>query len=231
MEVARTQPTPMDLLQAAMAGGITPENIAVVERMAALAERFEERNAEKEFNRAFAALQADMPVIVASTPIQNRGKYEKYEDLMRVVGPLAAKHGFSLSFSNDFKDGRIVETCTLRHAGGHSASNSFAVRGRKADNDTQSDCMAATTAKRNALCNALNIVIRQDCLTEENDPRMESDRCITEEQAEELERRCALANVNREAFMAFAGAKTYREIRADRYDDIDQMLAKKERRK
>lgn len=224
-----TQVTPLQILQAAVQGGVTEANVAVVERMAALAERFEARQAEKEFNRAFSELQKDLPVIVASTPIKNRGKYEKFEDLMRVIGPLMAKHGFSVSFSNDFQNDRVIETCTLRHSSGHSQQNSFGVRGRPADNNTQADCMAATTAKRNALCNALNIVIRQDCLTEEQDPRMESDKVVTKQQADELERRVALTNSDKAKFLEYAGAKTFSEIPAVMYDELDRLLAKREK--
>lgn len=226
LSVDRPQPTPIDILQAAIAGGVTEQNVAVVERLSALAERFEQRNAEKEFSAAFSAMQSEMPVITASTPIKNRGKYEKFEDLMHKLAPLLARHGFSVSFSQSFEVNRIVETCKLRHKGGHSESNSFSVRTRPADNDTQSDCMAATTAKRNALCNALNIVIRQDVLNEEDDPRMQSDKLITKEQAEELERRVVEKNRDRKQFLMYAGAPSFDKIPAAMYDDLDQMLTR-----
>ena len=82
------------------------------------------------------------------------------------------RNGFSVDFTMDYKDGRIIETCHLRHTGGHSKSNSFGVRVGKADTDTQADCKAATTAKRNALLNCLNIVIRQDALQDERTGRL-----------------------------------------------------------
>lgn len=228
LSITRPQPTPMDLLQAALAGGITEQNIAVVERMAALAERFEDRNAEKEFSRAFVALQADLPVIVAKTIIPNRGKYEKFEDVMEAVGPLLTRHAFTVSFSNDFKEGRIIETCHLSH-GGVTKSNSFAVRvSGKADTETQADCKAATTAKRNALLNALNIVIRQDCLNEEDDPRLEGVQ-ISEDTAFELERRVKETNSDRVAFLKFAGATGgFDTIPASAYERCDAMLRRKE---
>jgi len=230
-ELTVLQPTPMELLKAALHGGITEQNIAVVERMAALAERFEERNAAKEFARAFSALQADLPVIVASSVIPNRGKYERFEDVMRQIQPHLTAHGFTVSFSNDFREGRIIETCCLKHIGGHSQSNSFAVRvGAKADSETQADCKAATTAKRNALLNALNVIIRQDCLNAEDDPRLESGGVVSEETAFELERRVKESNSNVEAFLKFAGAKTFAQISVDAYERCDDMLRKKERK-
>lgn len=216
------------MLQKVVESGITTENVAAMDKLVGLYERMEVRKAEQSFTTAFVALQADLPTIVAKTVIQNRGKYEKFEDVMHVVQPLLHKHGFTVSFSMDFNENRIIETCTLKHVGGHSQSNSFAVRVSKADSDTQSDVKAATTAKRNALCNALNIVIRQDVLTEEHDPRIEGGT-ITSEQAFELERRVAETNSDKAKFLRLAGTDSFATIKTGKYDILDQMLRTKER--
>ena len=124
-----------------------------------------------------------------------------------------------------------METCILRHVGGHSQSNTFAVRSGKADSDTQADCKAATTAKRNALLNALNIVIRQDFLANEDDPRNEGDpnALVTQEQAGELERRVKMLNSNPVAFLKMAGAESFATIKAKNYEVLDNSLALKEK--
>jgi hypothetical protein len=150
---------------------------------------------------------------------------------MRVVGPLLTKNGFTVSFSQDFKENRIVETCTLSHAAGHSRPNSFAVRAGKADSDTQADCKASTTAKRNALCNALNIVIRQDVLlNEDNDATIEGDpnAFLSPDQAFEIERRVKETNSIVPAFLRFAGADSFATIPANKYAELDAMLRRKE---
>jgi hypothetical protein len=220
-----------EMLQAVIEKGVTQENVAAVGEIVKLYERMQEKDAEKEFNRAFVALQSELPAIVATTVIPNRGKYEKFEDVMKVVGPLLGKHGFTVSFSMDFKENRIIETCCLKHIGGHSQSNSFAVRSGKADSDTQADCKAATTAKRNALLNALNIVIRQDVLNSEDDAGIEDDPNdkVTPEQAEELERRAQLTNSNIAAFLKYAQADKFANIPARNYGMLDEMLTRKER--
>lgn len=190
-------------------------------------------DAAQRFNQAFVALQADMPVIVATSVIPNRGKYERFEDIMKVIGPLLTRHGFTVSFSQDFKENRILEICTLSHASGHSRANSFAVRSGRADSDTQADCKASTTAKRNALCNALNIVIRQDCLSNEDDAGIEGDpnAFVTKEQAEELEARLAAVNGKVADFLAYAKAKWFNEIPANKYAELDALLKRKEKGK
>lgn len=204
---------------------ISPENIEVMRQLLAM-------DAEQKFAAAFVELQAQIPTITAKTQIPNRGKYEKFEDLMAVLTPLLAKHKFTVSFSQTFSDNpiRIIETCHLSH-GRHTLTRSFAVRTRKADSDTQADCMAATTAKRNALCNALNIVIRQDCLNSEDDAGIEGDvdTKITEEQAEELEHRVLMTNSNTADFLKYAKAISFADIMASRYTELNELLARKER--
>lgn len=211
--------------QAVVAGTIKAEHVVVMRELLAM-------DAERKFNAAFVRLQSRMPTIVASTVIPNRGKYERFEDVMRVIGPLLSEHGFTVSFSQDFKDNRIIVTCTLSHEAGHSRPNSFAVRsGGKSDSETQADCKAATTAKRNALCQALNIVIRQDVLNEEDDATIEGDpnAKLTPAQADEVERRAKETNSNIPAFLKFAGAEKFSEIAASKYTELDAMLRRKEK--
>lgn len=230
-------PNIADMLNSVIKSGVTGENVASLEKLADLYFRMEQRDAEKQFNAAFVALQQDLPVIVASSEIPNRGKYERFEDVMRVVGPLLVKHGFAVSFTNSNEAGRVTETCTLRHIGGHSTVNGFTVRvSAKADSETQADCKAATTAKRNALLNALNIVIRQDCMQDENDPRNEGD-IILPSLAEELQERVKMINGDEVKFLQFCGVTVagtptlsdYKRIAANKYEPASAMLARKER--
>ncbi len=238
VELVRQEPMPVAvsaapsveaMLRAVVDKGVTGENVAALEKLVGLYERLQDKDAERQFNSAFVALQNDLPQIVAQSIIPNRGKYEKFEDVMTVVAPLLRKHGFSVSFTNDSSDGRVIETCHVRHIGGHSQSNSFKVRVGRADTETQADCKAATTAKRNALLNAFNIVVRQDCLNSEDDARIEGGN-ITAKQAEELEHRVHMTNSNVADFLKYAGAKSFKEITTGAYDDCDQMLRRKEQR-
>lgn len=218
------------MIEAITKSGVTGDNMAVLERMVALYERQESRNAEKAFAAAFVALQSDMPVIVASSIIPNRGKYERFEDVMRQVGPLLTKHGFSVSFAMDFRDNRIVQTCHLKHIAGHSQSNSFAVRaGGKADSDTQADCKAATTAKRNALLNALNIVIRQDVFMGENDATIDGE-FISAEKVQYLREQVSETGSDERRFLALAGVQKFEEITTGSYDVLVRALAAKGRK-
>lgn len=215
-----------DAYRAVVTGNLDGEKLTVLKQLLAM-------DAERQFNMAFVALQNDLPQIQATTEIKNRGKYAKFEHVMEKIKPLLVRHGFTVSFSQDCQDKRIVETCTLSHSGGHSRANRFAVRVGPADNDTMSDCKASTTAKRNALLNALNIVVTQDCLTNEDDVSIEGDpnAFVTPEQAGELEHRCKMTDSNVGAFLKFARADKFATIPANRYADLDQLLRRKEQGK
>lgn len=221
-------PSPGQMLAAILEKGVTAENVAAIERMAALYERMEERNSERKFNAAFSLLQANMPQIVAESVIPSRGKYQRFEDILRDIGQLLGKHGFSLGFEQTADDKRVTVTCILRHDGGHSTRTPFSVRvSNKSDNATQDDCKASTTAKRNAMLQALNIVVRQDCLQSEDDPRNDGGY-ITTKQAEELAHRLQMVNGNREAFLKLAQAESFDKIYSGNYEMLDKALIKKE---
>ena len=225
-------PSPIEMMQAMIKGGVTENNMAAFEKLAELQWKFESRDAEKMFNAAFEKFQNEKPVIVASTPIKNRGAYEKYEDIMQKNGieSLLSKHGFTVSFDQSASADRITVTCAVAHRGGHKISKSYSTRCRPADNNTQSDSMATTTAKRNALCLALNIVIRQDCLNDEDDAGLEGDpnAFVKPEQADSIEHRAKMVNANIPALLEFAKAKSFKTIPANKYDELDAMLRRKE---
>jgi len=228
--IERAAPTVATMLDTFIQRGVTAENVAAFEKLVEVHERMQAKDAEKQFNSAFVALQSDLPVIVATTVIPNRGKYERFEDVAKVVNPLLVKHGFSVSFSMDVRENRVIETCHLRHTAGHSQSNSFAVRTGKADTDTQADCKAATTAKRNALLNCLNIVIRQDVLQDEEGDATLSGECVDFAQAQYLKEQVKETGTDEAAFLAYAQAKGYDAIPKASYDRLVQLLHKKARK-
>jgi hypothetical protein len=228
--IARREPTALDMIQSVIEKGVTSENVAALRELVELKRVMDADAAQRAFASAFVDLQSQLPTITAKTVIQNRGKYERFEDVMEAIKKPLQANGFTVSFTMDFKENRILETCHLTHIGGFTRSNSFAVRVGKGDTETQADCKAATTAKRNALLNALNIVIRQDCLNNEEDASIEGDpnAKITLEQADELERRAKMTNSNIPAFLKLAKADMFRNIPANQYATLDSLLARKE---
>jgi hypothetical protein len=223
---------PAELIREVIKSGLNSESVGVVERLVALAERQEARQAEKDFNAAFNALQAEMPSVVADREVPDKQgnlkyKFAAFEDIMAQVKPLLLKHGFSVSFSMDFRDGRVIQQCTLSHSGGHSRTNTFMARpgsGPPGSSEAQGDGAASTYAKRFALCNALNIVVERD--TDGADARNEG-KPISADQALCLRDLVKQTKSNESAFLKFAGAATFEEIGSARYDQLFQALNKK----
>ena len=146
-------------------------------------------------------------------------------------------HGFSVSFSQDILNDRIVETCHF------DARRRTYVKTRlpcvlvDVQTPTRRPTARLSTigqggthfATRASDCgNSL-----RDVLNEENDATIEGDpnSKVTLFQAEELERRSAVCQIltGFKAFLKFAGAAKFSEIPANRYDDLDKMLSRKER--
>jgi len=225
-------PSVGEMLKAVIDKGVTAESVGALEKLVGLYERMEDKKAERAFAAAFVSLQAEMPNVQATKAVPNndgsiRYRFAPFEDLMEQVAPMLQKHGFTVSFSSKFEEGRIISTCTLQHIEGHKRTNDFAVRvgkGPPGSSESQGDGAAASYAKRFALVEALNIVVSHL----DNDARLEGGP-VSKEQAFELERRVQETNSSMEAFLKFAGASKFAEIPSAKYSILDEFLSKKER--
>ena len=236
-ELARPEPTIGEILSTLCAGGITKDNAEAVASLIASKQAMDARNAEREFNRDFVLLMQDIPKIRAMKSVPGRDgsirfSFAPLEEIENQLRPLLAAHGFFYVFSEgESRQGCVTKVCTVGHRGGHSRNNSYTVRigsGPPGCTESQSDGAAHSYAKRGALCDAFAIQIDKTAV----DPHAEGS-FITEEQAEELERRVAETNSSRDAFLKFAGANMtaknpWATITARRYSECDEMLRRKE---
>lgn len=113
-------PTPMDLLSLALTNNAA---IDVIERLSALQERAQDRDAEMQFNEAMNAVQSELGRIAPDlTNPQTHSKYASYAALDRKIRPVYVKHGFSLSFdSGDSPSPETVRViCYVSHKEGHT---------------------------------------------------------------------------------------------------------------
>jgi hypothetical protein len=229
------QPTPLELLSSLVRpGNLTPESVSVAKELISLMEHMEDRKAEREFAEAFGRLQGSLKAFTATKAVPDKNgnvrySYLPYDEIMRKVQPLLEANGFSVSFSTDLKENRIVQTCTLQHVAGHHRDYLAFVRagaGPYGATETQADGAAMTYAKRYSLCNALNIVVDRDT---DGDARNEGSP-ITEDQALYLRELVRETGSDEGKFLAFAGAKDYEEIGSARYDSCVAALNKKARK-
>ncbi len=226
----QSEPSVAMMLQKVIDGGITADNVSALESLVGLYDRMQAKNSEREFNQAFAKLQSELRSVNATRTVPNkdgspRYRFAPFEDIMEEVQPVLVANGFSISFNSRFGDGRMVSICTLRHIGGFSQSNEFAVRiggGPPGATDTQADGAAKTYAKRGALCDALNIVVEHD-----DDARMIG-QPIGTALAMDLKERVIACGADMEAFLKYAGARDFAEISDERWPVLDELLKRKE---
>lgn len=231
-ELALQEPSVLGMLQTVIQNGITAENVAALDSLANLHEKMQAKQAERDFNAAFAKFQHEMPPVDATKPVPNkdgsiRYRFAPFAELMDKIKPVLIENGFSISFSSRCDPDRIAAICTLRHISGYSQTNEFAVRigqGPPGSTITQADGAAKTYAKRGALCDALNIVVDQPDADDANLIGPPIGKAL----AEDLKARVEACGANEDAFLRFAGAAHYEAIPLSRYDALDEMLKRKE---
>jgi hypothetical protein len=101
-----------------------------MDRLFDLYERAQRHEAEKAFNRDFAAMQDDLPIIKERGNMSRGGagqqKYALWEDVVRQIRPALAKWGFALSFQPEILEGNKVKvTAKLSHRDGHAEQSVF----------------------------------------------------------------------------------------------------------
>ena len=125
-ELSRVEPTPMEMIAAIARDPSIP--IDRITALIGLQERMEAREAEKEFNRDFAAAMLEMPRIekhgVKDMGTKGSIPYATYQDVDKAVRAVETRHGFARSFSLRPSDkAGSVMTLRLTHRAGHSITS------------------------------------------------------------------------------------------------------------
>ncbi len=120
--IEHTPTDPLALIAAAVTAGADPDQLA---KLVDLQERIDRRNAEKAYNAAMAACQAEMPPITRTKKnAQTNSMYAPFEELNETIRPIYTKHGFSLGFTEVLdqpKEGTDMHiACDVRHREGHT---------------------------------------------------------------------------------------------------------------
>jgi len=104
-------------------------DIDKMERLMAMHERMQARDAEAQFNAAMAAMQSDIPSIAERGAIvvngQKRSDYATFEDINDVIKPIMQAHGFAITFKVENTAGGLSVTGILMHRAGHRESTTM----------------------------------------------------------------------------------------------------------
>jgi hypothetical protein len=122
-ELIKRTATPESLISQAINKGV---DIAQLEKLMELQERWEAKESRKAFFTAMANFQSEKPTIKRTSGVSHdNGKTHKYffaklPYIQSIVDPILSKFGLSYSFKQETTDNKIKITCIVRHVDGHS---------------------------------------------------------------------------------------------------------------
>lgn len=208
--------------------------IETIERIVALKERMDARDAAAEFNRALAEFQAECPSIqktsTAKVATRSGGeysyKYAELDEIARTIRPLLQKHGLSYSWDSDMAGERIKCVCTVRHVAGHSQTATFVcpTESASAMSGQQKHAAALTYARRQSLVQVLGLT------TTEPDTDGAGSETITEQEGYEIEDLIIESGADRARFLAYMRVGSVSEILARDFQKAKTALEAKARK-
>ena len=145
-------------------------DIAKLERLIELKRTIDMDRARGEFFAAFAEMQGEIPEVTEKGEIKVEGsvrsRFAKNEDIQRVVKPILRRHGFALSFRNewmaDMKALKVIGI--LSHRSGHSERDEFIAAADTSGSKNAIQALGSTRSygQRYTTIALLNIATRED---------------------------------------------------------------------
>jgi hypothetical protein len=210
----------------AMAESLDPD---ALERMVALAERVQDRQAAMAIQDAHADFQAECPPIrhneKASIKTNTGGSYSytyaTLDTIATTVRPLLNRHGLSYTWDSEVNDNRVTCTCYLRHVSGGERTATFT-----AEMDTaakmsgpQKAAAALTYAKRQSLIQVLGVTTA-DSDTDAALAHAPEPSTITEKQVERVQEMMEKAGpAATDRVLKWAKVARVEDIPAEKYGD------------
>lgn len=222
-EVAPVELTPMQLISQVVEN---PDfDVDKLDKMMQLQERWEDRQAARQFNDSLSRFQAECPKIIKDKKGAHDIKYAPLDTIMATIQPALSAHGLSVRFSTSWAaEGYLTAVCTVSHGSGHSEASEITipVDDKMSANSSQRMGSANSYAKRYAMSNALNLAF-----VEHDNDAADLSKKINEDQAtviNDLIAEIKLPEARKKAFLKWAKANTIEEIPAAMYDDAKRYL-------
>jgi hypothetical protein len=208
-----------------------------LERLMAMRERMEAKQAETAFNVAMKDAQSEMrPISANALNPQTKSKYATYAKLDSELRPIYTKHGFSLSFDEDDspKPDHVRVVCYVAHEAGHTRTyrkdmpaDGKGAKGGDVMTKTHATGAAASYGARYLLKGIFNIAVGEDD-RDGNAPRDE--RTLSEEQVMELRELIEAVGADESRFKAHIQVAHLSDILASKFSDAKALLQQRARR-
>lgn len=199
-----------------------------MERLMAMHERMEAKQAEIAFADAMAAMQTELPSIGERGDAAGRYTFALWEDINTAIKPVLTRFGFALSFRTDFTSG-ITVTGVLQHKGGHKETTAITLPADPSGNKNAVQAVASSVSygKRYAAGALLNLTSHG----EDDDAYRAVIERISEEQAATLRDLMESTGSNVVQFLKWLKVDTIENIPAHAYATAHAALKAKEKAK
>jgi len=184
---------------------------ADIEKLGKLMElqiRWEDREAEKAYNKASSAFRNECPTITKTLSGHN-SKYAGLAETINQIKPLLAKHGLSYTWKQEQNGDNIKVTCKVTHLDGHSEETSLEASpdGSGSKNAIQAIGSTVSYLQRYTLYAVLGLTSSEM----DNDGQTE-EQAVTAEELDELEELLIKTDSDLDKFLGFVGFETLGEI-------------------
>lgn len=206
-----TSVLPINILDRAIASGA---DIANIEKLMDLQERWEKNKAKKAFNQALVEFQHRCPVIEKRKESHNY-KYAPLGDIVTQIKDVLFDCGLSYRFEQNYEQGNITVTCIISHIDGHSESTTMTALADKSGskNDIQAIGSAVTYLQRYTLLGALGITTADEDMDGRlPDEYREVDRERTQKLLNAAEESCKRGSAGFQTFWQSLSIKEQRTI-------------------
>lgn len=146
-------------------------DIEKMERLLVMYQSIQRDKAEREFNAALQAVQAEMPSIKRDADNkQTSSTYARLESINAALIPVYTKHGFSLSFgTKPGGESFINVTCRVSHVAGHTRDYDYpspivttGIKGNAMMTPTHASGSALSYGRRYLTCLIFNVVLTNE---------------------------------------------------------------------
>lgn len=209
-------------------------NVSVdkMERLMALKERFDSRQAEIAFSQAMARLQPTLPRITKHGRIivsgVERSSYAKIEDIDEVIRPLYSAQGFSISWNTLTTEKGTKITGRLRHIEGHWEPYEITLPVDTSGSKSAVQGMGSTFSygKRYLLSGMFNLIT----VDEDNDGQGTDSEPITIQQKNQILDLIIHSGANEKRFLEYMDVQQVEEITQGRFSKAINALKSKARK-
>ena len=200
-------------------------DIEKLERLMAMRERIETRNAERSFNAAVAAAKGEIGPIFKNKTVdftsakgRTNYRYEDFAGVARAVDPVFARYGLSYRYRSKQEGPSISVTCVLSHADGHSEATSLEAKEDQSGNKNsiQSIGSAATYLQRYTLKLALGLSASTD---DDGRAAGQQKEAISEDQAQAIADAITAKGKSHEGFCKLFKIERVDDLPAARFDE------------